>query len=121
MSVMAEIYAAFSQDTGLISKLAGGKNGIYHVHGPDAGSYPVIVYSTLSDVPALHADNAEIERRVTVRIHIMTKDGQYGAIYADVRRLLLGLGFMRVQTTEIYDGGLLILVADYRKGTGVDE
>lgn len=116
MSVMAEIYAALKEDKELTSKLAGKAKGIYHVHGPDAGSYPVIVYSTLSDVPALHADNVEIERRVTARIHIMTKDGQYGAIYADVRRLLLGLGFMRVQTTEIYDGGLRILVADYRKG-----
>ena len=114
MSVMAEIYAALKEDEELTSKLAGGQKGIYHVHGPDAGSYPVVVYSTLSDVPALHADNAEIERRVTVRIHIMTKDGQYGAIYADVRRILLGLGFMRVQTTEIYDDGLRILVADFR-------
>ncbi|MBQ9377458.1 MAG: hypothetical protein IJU05_06640 [Schwartzia sp.] len=116
MSVMAEIYAAFSTDTALVSKLKGGKKGIYHLHGPDAGSYPVIVYSTLSDVPALHADNAEIERRVTVRIHIMTKDGQYGNLYTDVQRIMHGLGFMRVQTNEIYDDGLRILVVDYRKG-----
>ena len=116
MSVMAEIYAAFSTDKQLTSKLAGKAKGIYHVHGPDAGSYPVIVYSTLSDVPAIHADNAEIERRVTARIHIMTRDGQYSGIYADVGRIMRGIGFMRVQTTEIYDGGLRILVADYRKG-----
>ena len=116
MSVMAEVYAALSTDTALVSKLKGGKKGIYHLHGPDAGSYPVIVYSTLSDIPALHADNAEIARRVTVRIHIMTKDGRYGGIYADVQRILLNIGFMRVQTNEIYDDGLRILVVDYRKG-----
>ena len=116
MSVMATVYAALKGDIGLTSKLAGRAKGIYHLHGPDAGSYPVIVYSTLSDVPALHADNAEIERRVTVRIHIMTRDGQYGGIYADVRRILVRIGFMRVQTTEIYDGGLRILVVDFRKG-----
>ena len=114
MSVMAEVYAALSSDKELVAKLKGGRKGIYHLHGPDAGSYPVIVYSTLSDVPALHADNAEIERRVTVRIHILAKDGQYGGIYADVGRILLGLGFMRVQTNEIYDDGLSILVADFR-------
>ena len=116
MNVTAEGYDALKSDKALTSKLAGRAKGIYHLHGPDAGSYPVIVYSVLSDVPALHGDNAEIERRVTVRIHIMTKDGQYGAIYADVQRILLGLGFMRVQTNEIYDDGLRILVADYRKG-----
>ena len=119
MSVMAEVYAALSKDTALVSKLKGGKKGIYHLHGPDAGSYPVIVYSTLSDIPALHADNAEIARRVTVRIHIMTKDGQYSSLYADVQRILRGIGFMRVQTNEIYDDGLRILVVDYR--IGVDE
>ena len=114
MSVMAEVYAALSTDTALVLKLKGGKKGIYHLHGPDAGSYPVIVYSTLSDVPALHADNAEIERRVTVRIHIMTRDGRYGDIYADVGRIMRGIGFMRVQTNEIYDDGLRVLVADFR-------
>ena len=116
MSVMAEVYTELSTDKELVSKLKGGKKGIYHLHGPDAGSYPVIVYSTLSDVPALHADNAEITRRVTVRTHIMTKDGRYGGIYADVQRILRGIGFMRVQTNEIYDDGLRILVTDYRKG-----
>ncbi|MBQ8698767.1 MAG: DUF3168 domain-containing protein [Schwartzia sp.] len=121
MSVMAEVYAALKSDARLTVKLAGRAKGIYHLHGPDAGSYPVIVYSTLSDVPALHADNAEIERRVTVRIHIMTRDGQYGGIYDDVKRIMRGIGFTRVQTNEIYDDGLRILVADYRKGTGVDE
>ena len=120
MSVMAEVYAALKSDAELTSKLAGKTKGIYHVHGPDAGSYPVIVYSTLSDVPALHADNAEIERRVTVRIHIMTRDGQYGGIYADIQRLMRGIGFARVQTNEIYDGGLRILVADYRKGADAE-
>ena len=116
MSIMAAVYAALKSDAILVSKLAGRAKGIYHLHGPDAGSYPVIVYSTLSDVPALHADNAEIERRVTVRIHVMTKDGQYDGIYADVGRIMRGLGFTRVQTNEIYDGGLRILVADYRTG-----
>ena len=119
MNVIAAVYEALSTNRALVSKLKGGKKGIYHLHGPDAGSYPVIVYSTLSDVPALHADNAEIERRVTIRIHIMTKDGQYGNLYADVQRIMRGLGFMRVQTNEIYDDGLRILVVDYR--IGVDE
>ncbi len=118
MSVMAAVYAALSSDKLLVLKLKGGRKGIYHLHGPDAGSYPVVVYSTLSDVPAIHADNVEIERRVTVRIHIMTKNGQYGDIYADIQRLMQGIGFTRVQTNEIYDDGLWILVVDYR--TGVD-
>jgi len=121
MSVMAAVYAALSGDRELVSKLKGGRKGIYHLHGPDAGSYPVIVCSMLSDVPAVHADNTEIERRVTVRVHIMTRDGRYGDICADVCRIMRGLGFLRVQTNEIYDGGLWILVVDYRKGTGVDD
>ncbi len=49
----------------------------------------------------------------------MTKDGQYSSLYADVQRIMRGIGFMRVQTNEIYDDGLRILVVDYR--IGVDE
>ena len=120
MSVMSMVYDALKADIALTSKLAGGEKGIYHLHSPDAGSYPVVVYSTLSDVPALHADNSEIERRVTVRIHIVTKDGRYNGLNQDVKRIMCGLGFMRVQTNEICDDGLIILIVDYRIGIGVD-
>ena len=121
MSVMADIYAALKSDASLTSKLADGEKGLYHLHSPDAGSYPIVVYSTLSDVPSLHANNAEIGRRVTARIHIVTKDGQHGGIYADVGRVMRGLGFMRAQTHEVYASGLVILAADYTKAVGADD
>lgn len=93
---------------------------IYHVRSPDAGSYPILIYSIISDVPALTADNTEEERRVTVRIHICTKDAQYEPIFSQVNAAMLGLGAMRYATNEIFADGEYILVCDYTIGQGVD-
>ena len=93
---------------------------IYHVRSPDAGSYPILIYSIISDVPALTADNTEEERRVTVRIHICTKDAQYEPIFSRVNAAMLGIGAMRYATNEIFADGEFILVCDYTLGQGVD-
>ena len=105
--------------TSLLSADANGRS-IYHVRSPDAGTYPILIYSIISDVPALTADNTEEERRVTVRIHICTKDANYGSILSAVNAAMLGIGAMRYSTNEIYADGEFILVCDYTMGQGVD-
>ena len=79
MSITEKVYQALRTSKELTSQLAKDRKGrcIYHGISPDAGSYPILVYSLISDVPALAADGREQERRVTIRIHILTKDGRY--------------------------------------------
>lgn len=105
--------------TDLLEKDADGRC-IYHIHSPDAGSYPILIYSVISDVPALTADGVEQERRVTVRIHICTKDAVFDEIFRNVNAAMLAAGFMRYQVNEIFTAGIYALVCDYTTGIGVD-
>lgn len=122
MSIREKVFNALnvSSVTDLLQKDTDGRC-IYHLHSPDAGSYPIIVYSIVSDVPALTADNAERERRVTARITILSKDGAIEPIRAAVLAALIGAGFMRLQETEIYNDGLYITAIDFRNGIGAWE
>ena len=122
MNIKEQVYAALMSSRELTSLLVKDRKGrcIYPGQSPNAGSYPILVYNIISDVPALVADGEEMERRVTVRIHIMTKDGNYGRIYSALQRAMLGLGCMRSQTVEITEKDLFVLYVDYKIGTGVD-
>lgn len=113
-----QIYTAFLADSQLMSKLTQQGTPIYHLQkvGTDSEHYPYIVYSPLTDVPALTADDAEKYHRVTMRFHIVTKDGEYGAIYRDLKRILLAGGFMRVNTYPYAEDGEKILISDWRIG-----
>ena len=122
MNIKETVYQALMSSPELKALLVKDRKGrcIYPGISPNAGSYPILVYNIISDVPALVADGEEMERRVTVRIHIMTKDGNYGRIYSALQKIMLGIGFMRSQTVEITEKDLFILCVDYKIGTGVD-
>ena len=123
MTIKEKVYQALMASTELTALLTKDKHQrcIYPCISPNAGSYPILVYSVISDVPAVTADGEEKERRVTMRIHILTKDGKYDAIYKAVQKVMLRLGFMRVQTNETAENDLFILVVDYKTGIGVNE
>lgn len=123
MSITEKVYQALRTSKELTSQLAKDRKGrcIYHGISPDAGSYPILVYSLISDVPVLAADGREQERRVTIRIHILTKDGRYSGIYAAVQKVMLKLGFIRAQTVELAEKDVLIRVIDYKTGIGAEE
>ena len=53
MSTARMVYQALVRSKTLSQLLAHGKKGIYHGRSPDAGTYPILVYSVISDVPAL--------------------------------------------------------------------
>ena len=53
MSVARAVYQALSHSRDVTQILAHGKKSIYHGRSPDAGTYPIIVYSVISDIPAL--------------------------------------------------------------------
>lgn len=123
MSIEERVYETLSQNRKVTSLLVKDRKGrcVYHAHSPDAGSYPIIVYSVISDVPALAGDGMELERRVTVRIHILTKDGGYERIYKAVQEAMLSAGFLRSMSQEFAEKDLFIKMVDYKIGTGADE
>ncbi|EHG21779.1 hypothetical protein HMPREF9334_00482 [Selenomonas infelix ATCC 43532] len=114
MSTARMVYQALVRTKELTQLLAHGKKSIYHGHSPNAGTYPVLVYSVISDVPALSADGTELERRITVRIHILTKDGRCRAIHRAVQNTLLPLGFVRAQTQELVEKDIFVEITDYK-------
>ena len=114
MSVAKMVYQLLVRSKELTHLLAHGKKSIYHGRSPNAGTYPIIVYSVISDVPALSADGAELERRITVRIHILTKDGRFGEIHHAVQNALLPLDFVRAQTQELTEKDIFVEITDYR-------
>ena len=118
MNIKEKVYQALMSSPELKTLLVKDRKGrcIYPGVSPNAGSYPILVYNIISDVPALVVDGEEMERRVTVRIHILTKDGHYGGIYREVQQVMLGLGFMRSQTMDMVENGLFILCVDYKIG-----
>ena len=120
MNVKEQVYQALVKSKQLPALLAHDRKGrcIYPMRSSDAGSYPILVYSVISDVPALMADGEERERVVTVRIHILTKDGNFESILREVQRAMVGIGFVRAQTMEFAEGNLFIMAIDYRTGTG---
>ena len=114
MSTARMVYQSLVRSKELTQLLAQGKKSIYHGRSPNAGTYPILVYSVISDVPALSADGAELERRITVRIHILTKDGRFGEIHHAVQNALLPLDFVRAQTQELTEKDIFVEITDYR-------
>lgn len=118
MELEAQVYSALTGDTALIAVLANGANSVFHLQAPSDKStrYPCLVYTPITDVPAIVGDDIEVTHRVTIRMHIITLDGQYNVIYRNVNRIMQGLGFSRVMTNPYIEDGQKILIVDYRIG-----
>ena len=111
MTITEKVYSALSGNDSLTSLLA--KGGIYHLRSPDAGSYPIVVYSMVSDVPTVKGDDEELAHTVTVRIHIVTKDARYSDIYREVLAAMKPIGGVRSFTQEIWDKDLNSKIVDF--------
>lgn len=110
LNVKPTIYNALKTDT-VLALLATG--GIFADRNQDGGTYPCIVYTEISNVPALNADNVEDISRVTVQISVMTDSGSTSAIAERVDVLMLGLGFMRQFSGDLMDEGIKIKAMRY--------
>lgn len=109
----ADVYSTLINDTEIMELLPKGESSIFHLQAPAVyPDYPILVYSPISDVPILHADNAEELHRITIRIHIIAQD--YSALYSAVKRVMASLGFTRVQATPYIEDGKFILIADFK-------
>ena len=118
MELEAQVYSALTGDTALIAVLANGAKSVFHLQAPSDKStrYPCLVYTPITDVPAIVGDDIEVTHRVTIRVHIITLDGQYNVIYRHINRIMSGLGFSRVMTNPYIEDGQKILIVDYRIG-----
>ena len=104
---------ALKSNNELCDLLAEGKKSIYHIKSPNAGTYPILILTMISDVPEITSDNEEIIHKLTLRIHIVTENGAYTNIYRKLNNIMNGLGYNRRQTTELTDDDLFIKVCDY--------
>lgn len=116
MNIREKVFAALMSSTTLTDPLAKNSKGqcIFHCRNPAKKNYPVLVYSIIADVPAVIADGVELVRRITLRISILTTDAVYSPMYQEILRIMLKLGFMRVQTTEESKENLFIKSVDFR-------
>jgi hypothetical protein len=115
------VYSAFTSNTDLMGLLPNGDKSIFHLQAPETyPELPVLVYSPNNDDPALHADNKEYLHRVIIRIHIVTRDGDYYAIDSKIRWIMADLDFIRLRGFPFTDSdGNKIWISDFKKITGV--
>lgn len=120
-----EVRSALIGNADLMAVLPNGANGIYHYVAPSADPkrYPIIVYSPISDVPALAGDNCEIAHRVTIRIHVIAaqkrneEDEQnFIAACRLVKNIMESLGFFRRQTIPYIEDGKIMRLLDFVRG-----
>lgn len=87
---------------------------IYHHYSPTNQDFPNIVYSIISDVPALHGDNQELNANITIRLYLITKDGNYYSIQKQINQIMINLGFSRGQSTETTQDGYKVKTLDFK-------
>lgn len=109
----------------LMAVLPGGAGAIYHYVAPsaDPSRYPIIVYSPISDVPALNGDNRERAHRVTIRIHVIASQKRFTLDEQNfvtackiIKGIMLDLGFSRRQTIPFVDDGKIMRIFDFVRG-----
>ena len=105
-------------DTLLTGMLADGAASVFPMQAPSdlKSRYPALVHSVISDVPAMAGDDTEYAHRVSMRVHIMTLNGDYGGIYRRVCADMSELGFSRYQAYPYVEEGKIIMIVDYRIG-----
>ena len=113
-NIFAVVMQNLKDNTELCDLLAEGNKSIYHLLSPDAGSYPILVVSNISDIPEIQSDNFETLHKVTIRIHIITEDGATTDIYNKVNEIMTQeIGFNRIQMIEFMEDNLFIKMVDY--------
>lgn len=120
-----EVYAALTGNAELLDVLPLREKAIFHYVAPsaDPSRYPIIVYSTISDVPALAGDNKEVAHRVTIRIHVIAAQKRFDvdkrkfiAACTIVKAVMEQIGFTRRQTIPFVDDGKVMKILDFVKG-----
>ena len=111
-----KIYSALTTDENILELLPNRESSIFRLRAPSVyPALPIIVYSPISYVPALHGDNSETLHRVTIRLHIVTGENDYTELYAQVKRVMRNLDFTRIQSTPFIDeDGKFMMITDWK-------
>ena len=75
----------------------------------------------IEDKPAVIADGTVLERRITIRISILTADGVFQKIFNEIWKVMAALGFIFLQAEETFEKDLFVKKIDFRIATGVNE
>ena len=99
MDIRKIIYEKLSADTDLIKLLP--DKCIYTAVSENAGTYPVVVFSIVDDVPSLYADDLEMNSDIRFQLTIITDDGEYDAIEQLIKNDMTEINATRKITTDI--------------------
>jgi len=104
------VAAALSSDSGLIALIPKARmfDGIARFE--NAPIYPYLTFEELTNTPALHADDDEIESELSFRIHLWGKASLF-IIAGHVNRVMHGIGYGRnyaMDQDEQLDSGDII-------------
>lgn len=110
LNVKPTLYSAFSTDAMLPGMVPG---GFHPIKNSDGGIYPAVVYSEISNVPALNADGEEQYSKVTVQISILTDGTSTSAIAERINIIMLSLGFARQFSGDLIDGKISMKILRY--------
>ena len=118
-----KVYNAFKTDEELLSRLAEGVDSIFHIQAPaiEKTQYPCIVYDLVSCPPIFWSDDLVREYLASIRIWILTKDGNYDEIADDIQRIMERLGAVRYQTSKYRENKEINKIMDYRMRVKAEE
>ena len=92
-------------------------NQIYHDNLPDSGIYPMVVYSDISETPALHADNKLWAKEHIIRVTLVTSgNSTINALKQDIEDCMTEAGFMWQSTNKTHDKNEFYTALDFSYG-----
>jgi len=92
-------------------------NSVYHDTLPDAGEYPMVVYTDLSETPDLHADNALYGMQHIIRVTIVTcENASINELKAKVMSCMTAAGFMWQNTNKTRNDNEYYTTLDFSIG-----
>jgi hypothetical protein len=79
-------------------------NQIFHDNLPESGKYPMVVYTDVSESPALHADNKLYAKEHIIRVTLVTNGNTtINALKQDIEDCMTSAGFMWMNTAKVRD------------------
>lgn len=100
-----DIYEALSGDAVLANLV---QSRIYADKCPAGGQYPIVVYTEISNVPAMYADDAETDSLITIQISVLVNSGSTTEIAKQVNKIMIGIGYIRQFSGDLMDGEIKI-------------
>jgi len=90
---------------------------VFHDNAPEDGQYPMIQYTTLSEMPALQADNRTKAREVVIRVTFISDTPAGREDFKDrLITVMENAGFMWQNTNTVRDRNEYYMSIDFSVG-----